>query len=79
MACVEHSAGEGETCQAGGADQQVGIVDCVPALECCFPAEGSPRSVREGGICVAVEAPNAHDVGHAGDGQCPADLFGEGE
>jgi hypothetical protein len=78
LACVENTAEEGEICQAGGVDQVVGIVDCLPELECCLAAEGSTRSSSSGGICVRVESPNAHDVGHAGDGQCPADLFDTG-
>lgn len=75
-ACVKEIAQEGEACQNSGPDQLVGIVDCLPELECCFPPEGVRRG--GGGICVRVDEPQAHDVGHAGDGQCPADLFDTG-
>lgn len=75
-ACVKEVAEEGEACQNGGPDQLVGIIECLPELECCLPPEDVRRS--GGGICVRVEKPQAHDVGHAGDGQCPADLFDTG-
>lgn len=68
-ACVENTAKEGEPCQAGGPDQLVGIIDCERDLECCFPAYDNGSG---GGICTRVAEPEAHDVGHAGDGQCPA-------
>ena len=61
---------EGEACKRGGPDQLVGIIDCVPDLACCLPPEDSK---------LRVDAPKAHDTGHAGDGQCPEGPFDTGE